>query len=192
MSPDTPTFRDLSLEQVSVDQIVEVEKEARQRYAKHFAKLPRSYAERLNRQEIQRLLIVMPVTVARIHRKKKEKEEKPQYRVIAGLRSWAVVQLDPGIRKIPCLLLERNSAMLRDEINKTELITSQGLMRSEASDEDWVRAYDAIIDSDRDETATSSPRLNIKTLAGMLGRTEQSIKNWLKKPVAPKGKKGSQ
>ena len=190
MTADAPEFRDLSLQQIPVKQIAEVDKEARRRYAKHFAKPPHVYAEYLSRQEIQRLLVVMPITVVQIHRKTKSEEEPPpQYRVIAGLRTLSVVQLAPSIRKIPCLVLERNSAALRDEINKTELITAQALMRSEVSDEEWVRAHDAIIDPDQDENATGSPRLDVNELAGMLGRTRQSIKNWLNKPGARKGKK---
>lgn len=188
MSVDTPDFRDFSLQKIPVKQIVEVDKEARQRYAEYFAKPPAVYAERLSRDEIKRLLVVMPITVVQIDRRNKsDNDQGPQYRVIAGLRTWSVVQLDPGLRQIPCLLI-RNSQQLRDAINKTELITGQGLMRTEASDLDWVRAHNAIVGTDPSGNTAESPALGLKELATMLGRTEQSIKNWLKKPVT--GKKG--
>jgi len=173
MSADVPRFRELSLEQIPIKDIVEVNKIARQRYAQHFANVPGVYAERLTRRKIERLLVVMPVIVVPI----RNTEDPALYHVIAGLRTWAAIQCHPSLRKIPCLVMHRRSPLFNDLIDRTELITCQGLMRNEANDADWLFAHDAILGEEGSDDS-GSPRLSTQELAKVLRKTTQCLRDW--------------
>ena len=177
MRADKLDFREIFFKTIPVKNIVEVDKKARERYASLYAKPPSQYTERLSHHEVRRLLLISPITLVRV----KSKSEHLRYRVISGLKTWSIVRVRSDFDEVPCLVLPCDYAPLRDRINQTELVTCQALMRSEASNEEWVRAQEWIWGAQWDEDDTGPPKLDKAGIANLLNVTKQTVENMRKR-----------
>lgn len=172
MSTDAPVFEDISLELIPITQIVEVDENARTRYGKHYAKPSAAYTQRFDRDHVRCLLTLWPITVVQ---KRSRKSDVLLYRVVAGLKSWAIVRSRSDFAEVPCQVLKRNSPAIKNVLNQAELVTCQALMRSESSYVDWIHAHDSILDSD--QRAAGSPMLDKGEVAELLGVSKQTVTN---------------